>query len=180
MPFKRTLKILVLLLFNYSLTKAQKPVEIMQPAIPFDDSVANKMLNGGTAIIKGMAYYEGRTLIGIKSEATVYAPVGTVVSLYPLTPYIEEYLKLKKKNKEGKKIATISRQAASYRVESKVFSVKGEFIIPGLKPGKYYIESIVSFPSGIGGREISEVVEIKTDGETVQCKLNHIYRGFIY
>jgi hypothetical protein len=173
-------KVLLLFPFTYSLVKAQKPVEIMQPSISFDDSVASKMLSGGTAAIKGIAYYEGRTLIGIKSEATVYAPVGTIAALYPLTPYIEEYLKLKKKNKEGKRMATISRAAASCRIETKVFSAKGEFIIPGLRPGKYYIESIVNFPSGIGGKEVSEVVEIKSDGETVQCKLNHIYRGFIY
>lgn len=166
--------------FNWMFANAQKPIEIMQPSIPFNDSVASKMLNGGTAQIKGIAYYEGRTLIGIKSEATVYAPAGTIVALYPLTSYLEEYLKLKKKNKEGKRIATISPLAACYRIESKVFSQKGEFIIPGLKPGKYYLESMVSFPSGIGGREVSEIVEIKSDGETVQCKLNHIYRGFLY
>lgn len=180
MSLKRILKILLLLVFNCRLVMAQKPVEIMQPAIKFDDSVAGKMLNGGTAAVKGIAFYEGMTLIGIKSEATVYAPVGSIVALYPLTPYIEEYLKLKKKNKEGKRIATISREAASYRIESKIFSSKGEFVIPGLRPGKYYIESIVSFPSGIGGKEVSDVVEIKSDGEAVQCKLSHIYRGFIY
>jgi UDP-N-acetylmuramyl pentapeptide phosphotransferase/UDP-N-acetylglucosamine-1-phosphate transferase len=167
-------------LFAVNLVKAQKPIQVMMPAGKFDDSLASKMLNGGTAIVKGIVYYEGRTLIGIKSEATVYAPVGSVVALYPLTPYIDEYLKLKSKNKEGKRMAAISRQAASYRIESKVFSDKGEFAIQGLRPGKYYIESLVNFPSGIGGKEVSAVVEIKSEGETIQCKLNHIYRGFIY
>lgn len=177
---KTVFKIFVALVFNCSLARAQKPVEIMQPKIPFDEKTASDMLNGGTAQIKGSACYEGRTLIGIKSEATVYAPIGSIVALYPLTVYLEEYLKLKKKNKEGKRVAAISPLAACYRIESKVFSAKGEFIIPGLKQGKYYLESIVVFPSGIGGREVSEVVEIKTNGETVQCKLSHIYRGFIY
>lgn len=172
--------VIAVIVFNWMFANAQKPVEIMQPAIPFSDSAASKLLNGGTAQIKGIVFYEGRTLIGIKSEETVYAPLGTIVSLYPLTPYLEEYLKLKKKNKEGKRIAAISPLAACYRIESKIFSQKGEFIIPGLKPGKYYLESMVSFPSGIGGREVSEIVEIKSDGETVQCKLNHIYRGFLY
>jgi hypothetical protein len=177
---KTFFKTMMMIFFSFRLAFAQKPVEVILPQTSFDEKTANSMLNGGTAQIKGTAYYEGRTLIGIKSEATVYAPVGTIVSLYPITAYLEEYLKLKKKNKEGKRIAAISPLAACYRIESKVFSQQGEFIIPGLKPGKYYLESMVSFPSGIGGREVSEVVEIKTDGETVQCKLNHIYRGFIY
>ncbi|TWI85748.1 hypothetical protein IQ13_0916 [Lacibacter cauensis] len=177
---KKHVKVLLLFALTCSLVKAQKNIEILQPSTTFEDSVASRMLNGGKAVLKGMVYYEGRTLIGIKSETTVYAPVGSIVALYPLTPYIEDYLRLKKRNKEGKRLAAISRQAASYRIESKVFSDKGEFMIPGLKPGKYYVESLVSFPSGIGGKEVSDVVEIKSDGETVQCKLNHIYRGFIY
>lgn len=178
---KKTVSLaLIAISLNWQHVHAQKPVEIMLPSVPFNDSVAGRLLNGGTAIIKGTAYYEGRTLIGIKSEATVYAPAGSIVSLYPVTPYLEEYLKLKKKNKEGKRIAAISPLASCYRIESKVFSTSGEFIIPGLRPGKYYLESSIQFPSGIGSKNVSEIVEIKQEGETVQCKLNHIYRGFIY
>ncbi|MET0464888.1 MAG: hypothetical protein ABW007_17120 [Chitinophagaceae bacterium] len=166
---------LPLLLSLTLLASAQKPVEIMQPKKEFDIQLASKMLNEGTSEITGYAYYEERTPIGIKVGETIYGRVGTVVSLYPVTPYIEEYLTLKKKNKQGKRIATISLLANCYRIESKIYSQKGEFIFGGLAPGKYYLESIVYFPSGIGGREVSAIVEISNDGDKVPCKLKHIY-----
>jgi hypothetical protein len=106
--------------------------------------------------------------------------MGAIISLYPITPYLEEYLQLKQKNKEGKQVAAITSLAASFRIETKILSEKGEFVITGLKPGKYYLQGDISFPSGIGVQEVSNVVEIKNDGEMVSCKLHKIYRGFIY
>lgn len=158
----------------------QRSVKVVQPTQQFDAKMAAAMLAQGNSQIAGVAYYEGRTLVGIKSEETVYAREGTIVSLYPLTTYLEEYLKLKGKNKEGKQIASINPEAASYRVEVKIINAKGEFAFSGLKPGKYYLLSEVYFPSGISSREVSEVVEITSNGETVKCKLSKVYRGFIY
>lgn len=174
MPSLRVILIFTLML-PALISSAQKPIEIMQPKKEFDIQLASKMLNEGTSEIKGMAYYEERTPLGIKVGGTIYGRVGAIVSLYPLTPYIEEYLSLKKKNKEGKRIATISSLANCYRIESKIYSQKGEFFFAGLAAGRYYLESTVYFPSGIGGREVSAIVEIKTDGEKVECKLKHIY-----
>jgi len=147
----------------------------MQPEIEFNTKQAAEMLNEGKSEIKGVAYYEERTPIGIKVGETVYARFGAIVSLYPLTAYIEEYLDLKKKNKAGKRLATISPLASCFRIESKVYSLTGDFVFVGLKPGKYYLETLVYFPSGVGGREASGIVEIKTDGEVVTYKLNYIY-----
>lgn len=173
---KSKVEILILLsLFNILICKAQKKVEIMQPKVEFDIKLATDMLNDGNANIKGVAYYEGRSPIGIKSSETIYARMGEKVFLYPLTPYIEEYLQLKKKNKEGKRIATISPLANCYRIESKVYTTNGEFIFTGLKPGKYYLEVMVLFPSGTGGREASGIVEIKSENETVEYKLKYIF-----
>ena len=152
---------------------AQKPLEIMQPKGEFNIELAAKMLNEGTAEIKGYTSYEERTPIGIKVGETVYGRRGVIVTLYPLTPYLEEYLSLKKRNKSGKRLATISRVAGSFRIEAKIYSAKGEFLFTGLLPGKYYLESMVHFASGIGGKEVSGVVEITKEGETVNCKLKH-------
>jgi hypothetical protein len=170
-----SLSITLILLLAGMTAAAQKPVEIMQPKTEFNIELAGKMLNEGTGEIKGIAYYENRTAIGIKVGETIYARPGIVVTLYPLTPYIQEYLTLKKKNKEGKRIATISSLAACFRIESKIYSLKGEFVFKGLAPGKYYIESLVHFPTGVGGAEVSGIVEITKDGEVVECKLKHIY-----
>ena len=147
----------------------------MQPTIGFDVKQATEMLNSGNKEIKGVSYYEKRTPLGIKVGETIYGRMGAIVSLYPLTAYIEEYLKLKKKNREGKRIATINRLAAAYRIEAKIYSLKGDFVFKGLTPGKYYLESLVNFSSGVGGAEVSGVVEITTGDETVNYKLSHIY-----
>jgi hypothetical protein len=175
MTKKAGLLLLILLVLGRHDTHAQKQVKIMQPTGEFDIKLATDMLNDGSSEIKGVASYEKRTPIGIRVGETIYSRVGTVVSLYPITAYLEEYLALKKKNKEAKRIATISPLASCYRIESKVYSLKGEFLFTGLKPGKYYLESIVHFTSGIGGQEVSGIVEIQQDGEVVDYKLKHIY-----
>jgi hypothetical protein len=172
---KKTALVGLLCLFNSIISFSQKPLEIMQPKEEFNVQQAMEMLNEGSAEIKGVAYYEDRTPIGIKVGETIYARSGEVVFLYPLTAYIEEYLSLKKKNKQGKRMAAISPLANCFRVESKVYSQTGDFAFVGLKPGKYYLETMVYFPSGIGGRETTGIVEIKTDGEVVSCKLKYIY-----
>lgn len=172
---KPSLLITSLLIMLALAASAQKQIPVIQPKKEFDIELAAKMLNEGTAEINGVSYYENRSLVGIKIGETIYGRLGMVVSLYPLTPYLEEYLSLKKKNKSGKKLVTISPLASSFRIESKIYSLKGEFTFKGLLPGKYYLESIVHFPSGVGGSEVSGIVEITTDGEKVEYKLKHIY-----
>lgn len=171
----KTVLLLLILLLGVRPGYSQKIIPVVQPAVEFDIKQATEMLNNGNSEIKGYAYYEERTPIGIKVGGTIYARPGTIVSLYPLTAYLQEYLELKKKNKKGKKFATISALASSFRIESKVYSLKGEFAFLGLAAGKYYLESIVYFPSGIGGTEVAGIVEIIKDGDKVDCKLKHIY-----
>ena len=168
--------LLILLCFicNVFFANAQKPIQILQPKIEFDIKQATEMLNDGTAEIKGVSYYEQRTPIGIKREATSYARIGTIVTLYPLTAYLEEYLELKKKNKKGKVLAAISPLASAYRIETKVYSQTCEFSFRGLKPGKYYIESSYYFTAGTIAGDLSGIAEIKKDGEVLEYKLKRI------
>ncbi len=164
-----------ILICNYP-AHAQKEIELMLPKTAFDFKLATDMLNGGKSEIKGVAFYEERAgLIQRKIGDPVYARVGEVVSLYPITPYFAEFLELQKKNKAGKRIAAISREVNSFRILTKVYSLIGEFIFIGLAPGKYYLETTVYFPSGIGGPEVSGVVEIKTDGEIANVILKKKY-----
>lgn len=172
---KKMITITVLLVLIASLAQAQKPVDIVLPKTDFDIKQASDMLNDGNCEIRGTASYEDRTPIGIKVGESVYARTGAVVQLFPLTEYMKEYLELKKKNKPNKRIAGISSLANCYRIESKVYGEKGEFIFIGLKPGKYYLESVVAFPTGVGGQEVSSIVEISKEGESVNCKLKHIF-----
>lgn len=166
--------ILFSLLLTGQFVCAQKRVEIMQPKVEFDIKGTSEMLNTGNAEIHGTAYYEGKSPLGIKIGEKWFAKPGTVVYLYPLTSYIEEYLSLKTKNKEGKRIATISSLANCYRIESKVYNNQGDFIIPNLSVGRYYLETIVN--ENLLVFEASGIVEIKSNTEKVKYILKHIYR----
>lgn len=168
------LRLFIALFFIGQFVYAQKRVEIMQPKVEFDIKGASEMLNTGNAEIYGTAYYEGKSPIGIKIGDKWFAKPGSVVYLYPLTSYIEEYLTLKSKNKEGKRLATISSLANCYRIESKVFNNKGEFIIPNLSIGRYYLETEIS--ENLLVFEASGIVEIKSNTEKVKYSLKHTYR----
>lgn len=154
----------------------QKDTEIVQPKTAFDFELAAKMINSGKSEIKGVAFYEDRSfLIRRKVGDSVYARIGTVVTLYPVTPYFAEFLELRKKDKKGKRMAAISREANSFRILTKVYSNQGDFVFKGLAPGKYYVETVIIFPSGADGPEVSGIAEIKNDGEIVTISLKKIY-----
>ena len=170
---KKLITMLVVgIFFGLQSVRAQKQIEIITPKADFDVEMAMKMLNTGKSEIKGEAFYEERAgLIRRKIGDSIYARVGTVVTLYPVTPYLTEFFELRKKDKKGKRMAAISREVNSFRILTKVYSLKGEFVFRGLAPGKYYVETEVVFPSGVGGPEVSGIAEIKTDGETVNITL---------
>ncbi len=174
---KKLITLLVVgIFFGLQSVRAQKQIEIITPTAAFDVEMAMKMLNTGKSEIKGEAFSEERAgLIRRKIGDTIYARVGTVVTLYPVTPYLTEFFELRKKDKKGKRIAAISREVNSFRILTKVYSLKGEFVFKGLAPGKYYVETEVTFPSGIGGVEISGIAEIKTEGETVNVTLKRTF-----
>lgn len=153
---------------------AQKQVEIMQPKVEFDIKKASEMLNSGEAEILGTAYYEGKSPIGLKIGDKWFARPGSIIYLYPLTSYLEEYLILKSKNKDGKRLATISSLANCYRIEAKVFNTRGEFIIPNLSVGKYYLETTIN--ENLLVFEASGIVQIKNNSEKVKYSLKHTYR----
>ena len=154
---------------------AQLQVQLIHPKTEFNIKQASEMLNEGNAEIKGVAYMEDRAPIGLKVGETIYAQLGTVVMLFPMTAYMEEYLEIKKKNKPNKRLAAITPLAYCYRIESKVYGNRGEFIIKGLKPGKYYLETNIQYLVGATSQEVSGLAEITRDGESLDFKLKRIY-----
>lgn len=156
-------------------------VQIMLPKTPFNETQAKAQLSPGKAMIKGTAYIEGRALLTNKqTEPTLYVREGQIVSLYPVTDYLLEYLELKKKNKEGKRIAAISTLANAYKIDYTVITHTGDFVFINLKPGRYYIVADVHYAGGVGAVDVSDFVEVKTDGEVVSVKLNKINTGWGY
>jgi hypothetical protein len=114
------------------------------PKTPFDYAATLAQLDSGNGTIKGVAIGKENDTkkIQIANLSRGHrARYGTQVTLFPLTPYFEEYLKLRKK--KGNQ-AAISNEAFSCRVITWT-DEKGEFEFRNLKPGKYYMEAVVQF-----------------------------------
>lgn len=92
----------ILFLFLGIFSKAQNK---LFPQAFFDKKQAEQMLALGTATIEGVAStrQKGFTLTANdKVNRKQVAPEGTLVTLYPLTPYFEEFIKLRNKKKTAK------------------------------------------------------------------------------
>jgi len=134
----QALSIAVLLLLYVHISYAQKAPEWVLPTTPFNEPETAKLMEKGTATIQGTALLKkkGKDNFGVK---------GSQILLFPVTPYFTEFLELKKKFNSRKKQATMSREAFTYRVEGRFIDEKGTFQFTGLKPGKYYVISWISF-----------------------------------
>lgn len=104
------------------------------------------MLAIGSSTIEGRADTKQKNTYGLNAEANAkhYAPKGTVVTLFPITPYFEEFLKLRKQKENKKNTVYLSEEAFKYRLETTT-DENGRFKFEKLKPGKYYIECMVTF-----------------------------------
>jgi hypothetical protein len=128
------------------------------PSVPFDEAKAAAQLEPGTGELAGFAaakeadskWYQIANL-----SKGHRARRGVQITVYPVTSYLEEWLKLRKKH--GSR-ALISPEAFAYRIIIRT-NDKGEFYIPNLKPGRYYLEAVVRFTT----REVSEFVQTGTE-----------------
>ncbi|HWW40796.1 hypothetical protein, partial [Pedobacter sp.] len=55
------------------------------------------------------------------------------------------FIALRKKYNKGKKVAAMSNDAFTYRIEGKVIDDKGTFEFTDLKPGQYYITTWITY-----------------------------------
>jgi hypothetical protein len=166
---------------------------------PFDVVQAKTALAKGTGTIKGVAFIRRKpngtiALAGYRINAS-----KITILLFPVTPYLLEYLDVKKKERPEKlKFAYIDPKAWSYRLEA-ITNNDGEFTFPEMKPGKYYLEGVLPYSASgsydvytgsgygnYGGRvdyyeskgytntkyhKFNQFVEIKTEGEVLEIKL---------
>tara|TARA_R110000868_G_scaffold131361_4_gene341406 strand:+ start:5530 stop:6111 length:582 start_codon:yes stop_codon:yes gene_type:complete len=129
-------KISLLLIITTSyFSQAQKNIEYIYPKVAFNQAITSNILdNTGTSKIKGQALLKGKPVSYFMK-----------VSLFPLTDYFENYLDLQKEfGLKGKKRASISPEALSYRIITKVNGTNGTFEFVNLKPGKYYVEGYLN------------------------------------
>lgn len=127
---------LVFILCSCFAAKAQKNVDYVLPTATFNKEEAYRMLDKGNNSIQGT--------ISLKKRGYVnYPGYQSRVLLYPVTPHLTEFIELKKKYNSKKKQAVMTKEAAMARIETKTIDEKGNFEFTNLKPGKYYIVSLV-------------------------------------
>ncbi|ROS14322.1 hypothetical protein EDF65_3096 [Chryseobacterium nakagawai] len=134
---------LFILVFAFLPSQAQNTY---YPQAFFDKKLARDMLAFGNSTIEGVASTKQKNNWGIKPllGQKHYAPKGTVIMLFPVTPYFEEFYSMRKKYENKKTTVYMSEEAFKYRVEA-LTDDHGRFKFEKLKPGKYYLETIVNF-----------------------------------
>lgn len=131
------------------------------PKLKFDSAAVIKEYVGkGTCTIRGVAYKGGL----VKSYA-----YKTTVLLFPVTPYLLDFLdlKAKKENVKRKRIVYMSDEAYKYHNEA-ITNTTGDFTFSGLRPGKYYLETVVIVSSGYAGKKL-----VGTSGDDYSGHINY-------
>lgn len=148
-PFKTYIPLVLLLLTVEGAWGQQEP-QYLFPATTFNETEAAQLMGEGKARITGTAK--------LRKKGVDYLPwQGDRIDLFPVTPYLLEFAALRKKHHKGKKIAAMSNEAFTYRIEGKIIDGKGSFEFRDLKPGKYYIATWITFE-----REYQETVQTGT------------------
>lgn len=107
----------------------------LQPQQTFDSVAAVQALERGSSSIQGVACSYHKNLY--------FEAAGKTVHLLPVTPYLEEWLALRKKAGRGQAVP-LSNEAFAARIDTTT-DAKGRFRFPDLKPGGYYIFVQFSF-----------------------------------
>lgn len=120
---------------SYHVIKAQEEPKPVFPAASFNKEEAGSMLNKGTATLRGV--------VAKKKKNPDNTYLGIVVTLFPCTDYFNEWYELQKKSRKEKRVAMMTPEAYSYRILTKASDKDGTFEFRNLKPGKYYLQTMV-------------------------------------
>jgi tetratricopeptide (TPR) repeat protein len=121
---------------DVTLKDYKKYVKYLYPNAPFDAVLAKEAISPGSSTIAGRACaYEAKTK---------FVARDTKVLLYPVTPYLEAWYALRKKQEDKSTVVYISKEAARYRREAQT-NEDGMFVFDNIKPGRYFIQIIFEF-----------------------------------
>ncbi len=152
----------------------------LYPQVFFDKKLAASMLAPGKSTIEGVAFTKQKDKYGMKPIGGVkhFAPKGTVIMLFPITPYFEEFYKTRKKYENKNTNVFMSEDAFAHRREA-LTDEYGRFKFSNVKPGKYYIETIVNFTAtGSYKEQTGTSTSYNYFGQALYS--NPIYQTFFY
>jgi hypothetical protein len=124
---------------------SKNQIKAIYPTVSFDSIVAKKALAYGNTTIEGIAYTKPRNQIGTKVPLSkpIFAANTTVV-LFPVTPYLEEWLRLRHEKESKRTHVYMSNDAFKYRIVEKTDEY-GRFKFEKMKPGRYFIQCIMGY-----------------------------------
>ena len=133
---KQTIPLFIIMLVASVIANGQKRMETIEPTSKFDIGEAYLKLDYGTNTIRGTAY--------LKKNGINFPDYKEKILLYPVTPYLLEFIELKKKNTKRKR-AVMSRGCFITRIEAVFNNQKGEFEFANIRPGKYYLITWINY-----------------------------------
>ena len=119
-----------------TLTAFGQDRQAMYPKAAFDAAQAKTALAKGSSNIKGRA-------CTIK-DGLIFNAANVRISLFPVTPYFEEWYKLRKKEEDRNTAVYMSDEAGKYRIDV-VTDSEGRFQFTEMKTGKYFLQGVFSF-----------------------------------
>lgn len=146
------------------------------PQVFFDKNEAIKQLEIGTSTIKGVAFTR-------QDRGNMYAKKQlankTLVFLFPMTDYMEEWLKLyKSKGDMPNTNIVMSEESFKYHLEV-LTDEYGNFTFPKMKPGKYYIMCDIDFV-GTGSYSVETGRTNYYNGYGFYMGSTPIYQSYFY
>lgn len=123
----------------------QNKITSLYPSASFDSVAAKNALAYGNTSIEGVAYTKPRNQFGTKTplSARIFAKNTTVV-LFPVTPYLEEWLTLRNKKEDKHTHVYMSNEAYKFRIVEQT-DAYGRFKFEKMKPGRYFIQCILGY-----------------------------------
>ena len=176
---------LIILHISISIFAQQKKKNIYYPQAFFDKKLSKEMLGYGNSTIRGVASTREKQnvpftlgLVKMKTGKKHVAREGTVVTLIPVTPYFEEFYKLRKSHENKNTAVYMSEEAFKYRIDTTT-DENGRFQFEKMKPGKYYIETILDFTAqGSYRQQVGTEKGYNVYGSVVYSR--PIYQTFFY
>lgn len=121
-------------------------VKVLYPDYPFDTVLAQKALSYGGSTIEGVAFTRAKSGRGTLAKRLYGANI--LVTLIPVTPYFEEWYRLRKEKGSKTRIYYMSDQAFRYRLETKTDNY-GRFKFEKMKPGKYFLQAFLDWENPV-------------------------------
>ena len=148
---------------------------VYYPQVFFDKKLAQEMIGYGKSTIMGVASTREKQnvpftlgMAKMKTGKKHIAQKGTVVMLIPVTPYFEEFYKMRRKYENSKTSVYMSEEAFKYRIDTTTDEF-GRFKFEKIKPGKYYLETILGFTATASYKQ-----------QTGRSDAYNAYGGYLY